>query len=341
MKSKSFIIAALLGAAGIATLWAMTVLNSLSLSLAMRAAFGESVEVFTPAILLFIFMLMAGCVFVWLKVNLPLQVALAGSSVALLLYIAISQKVNLPSVGVWAVWLFIFVAAGLSFAAGIWATKFVKKAWVAWIVAAGLGVSMVIAQAVVPPAPTVAQSTQAMAERDAGFARAVSNLNFSVQQPTYVPDGLTLGKPELWGYDPALAGQVNPYAAYTVGPIMVQQSKTLPNQDKIVNLNDVCDLEGLWASMASTAQITDEHTTLAKTKSSPCTLAATTPGGKKIYVSEKQQAAYVYISVDGTDVMFKFDAAKKKYTAGFLPEVSKMVDSLAKIELTSLQQGQY
>jgi hypothetical protein len=342
MKSKSIVIAAIVGAAGLATFWAATLLNTLSLTLALRSALGTSLEVFTPAILLFILMLLIGFMFVWLRVERPLQVALAGSSAALMIFALVSQFVNLRVTGAWAVWLFVFVVAAVCFGGSLWANRFVKKGWLAWVAAAALGLLSAYVQVAVPPAPASAQSTEATALRDSNFARAVSSLDFPIHQPAYIPAGMSLGKPELWGYSPAFAQHMSPYVSYEMGPVGVQQGKVTADQEKIMNFKDVCDIEMLWASMASTAPITDEHAKLAAAKPSPCRLETTTPAGKKIYLYEKPTTAYAYVRLDDTNIVFKFDALKgKKYASDFTPELNKLVDSLTKVELSTLEQGEY
>lgn len=185
------------------------------------------------------------------------------------------------------------------------------------------------------------------------YNHAVENLGFVVYRPTYVPSPLEdkesvpkivrpLAATEYYATD-VFHSSSQPYGGLRVA---ILQNKLKPGFRVALDPPNVCD-----AGAVKSAIKLDESTIDVSTiTTNLCKLYATTPKGYKIYGSnsfntrsdngKKQynQSTAFYVQLNDTVTIWDFDdAIGSTYADEFLPDFTKMVDSLEEVEPNQLK----
>lgn len=162
------------------------------------------------------------------------------------------------------------------------------------------------------------------------------DLDFKVYYPTAEFPDYAIIKPFTENYPDHEYRGANPNVTFYIGKnIKVQQGAMPPEQSKLMNYVDACDVDQL-----NYAFLYDNSRPTPVDSAQSCVPAFVTPSGKKVYKSD--QPAIYFVQMGDTDIFFEWEynleAGPSRYSE-YEPTVLKAIDSLEEIDQSTVTLG--
>lgn len=242
----------------------------------------------------------------------------------------------------WVIWwtaihpALMFAVSFVAACAAFFLVQRIKRASVIWGIIAVLAIFTIFAAHLVGSYFANVQYQNKTEER---LQEARIQLNFDAYVPQYVPDGMKLTPPELFGIN----SRINRlYVEYSISGIEVKQAAKLNDQDLLMNFTNNCDIRTLWSAMTDQDGVTSRDVERSRSNLSKCVLIATTENGRKIYFQQGGQWTRFYTELGNTNVIFEFDEGNRTdYEESFLPEIVKIINSLEPVAKDKIEYGRH
>lgn len=288
-------------------------------------------SVYSETLNLLILGLIASVPFIVTKFRLPVQIALISTAISVA---ATNVLVQLLTHQINSLLLNFLLALLVTVLAYIMMGR-VKNTVIAWsLVVFTIGIALYIQPRIV--STIVRQQSHAKSEEL--FKDTLESLTFEVYYPTYLPTGMKLSEPVIYGYSQNRYSNI--YAQYNIDRIEITQGGLLGKQNQIMNFTNHCDIPVVLSNVLQSPTIRDRDIERSIQRPHGCNLIATTVSGKKVYFEERGQWVWFYTQLGSTNIIFKFDRINgQEYDAELQLEILKVIDSMQALDKDRLVRG--